>query len=111
MVDDAHPTNWRLIRDFGRSMPIIYLDKTDRDRSIAEAMKKFDAFCEIRESDQRIIVSSSGTIRVDRRRLEEELGAPLSDDEWKRIFGRFIGQLAKYDEREYVIEEEPPGDF
>jgi hypothetical protein len=95
----------------GRSVPIIYLDKTERDLRIAQAMKKFDSFCEIRESDQRTIVSKAGTIRVGRRQLEEELGGALSDDEWKGLFGRAIGQLARYDEREYLIEEEPPGDF
>lgn len=90
-------------------MPSLYLDKTDRDRQIADALAKMDPFVRWKEAERVLVVSSDGIIRVNRRRLEDLLGGPLSDDEWRSKFRRFVGQ-AEYDDRQFTLSEEPPGD-
>jgi hypothetical protein len=92
-------------------MPFIYLDRTERDRQIADAIKRLQPCCELKETEQRIIVSDTSAIRISRQRLEEALGAPMPDDEWRQKFARSIGEVAEYTVRDYVLEDEPPGDY
>lgn len=90
-------------------MPSLYLDKTDRDRQIAQAVKQIDAFVELKEAEKVLILLSDGIMRINRKRLEAVLGEPLSDDEWKQKFKRAVGQV-EYTDREFILTEEPPGD-
>jgi hypothetical protein len=92
-------------------MPFIYLDKSERDRQIADAIKRLQPYCELKETEQRIIISDMPAIRISRRRLEEALGAPMTDEEWRQKFARSIGEVAEYSDRDYVLEDEPPGDY
>lgn len=92
-------------------MPVIYLDKGDQNRQVAQAIQKLQPFCDVKETEQRIIISNTGTIRIDRKRLEEALGSAIGDEEWRRKFAINIGEVTEYSDREFVIVEEPPGDY
>ncbi len=92
-------------------MPVIYLDKGDQNRRVAQVIQKLQPFCDVKETDQRIIISNTGTIRIERKRLEEALGSALADGEWRSKFAVNIGEVTEYSDRQFVIVEEPPGDY
>ena len=92
-------------------MPYVYLDKTDRDRVVAEAIKRLEPFADVKETDQRIIISNMPSLRIARSRLDALLDTPLTDDEWRGKFRRSVGEVGRYDDQEFFVEDEPPGDY
>jgi hypothetical protein len=92
-------------------MPYVYLDKTDRDRLVAEAIKRLEPFADVKETEQRIVVSNMPSLRIARSRLDALLDPPLTDEEWRSKFRRSVGEVARYDDQEFFVEDEPPGDY
>jgi hypothetical protein len=66
--------------------------------------------CTVNVKDPWIILSSSKGIRIQRSKLEEALGAPLSDEEWKQAFARKVGEELRYDDQLFDLEEYVGGD-
>jgi hypothetical protein len=90
-------------------MPSLYLDKNDRGKQLADAVKQMNSFAQVREAERVWIVLSDRPIYIQRRQLDSVLGETVSDDEWRSAFRRFVGE-ASYDDQRFELVEEQPGD-
>jgi hypothetical protein len=91
-------------------MPSIYLAHNEQNQRIADAVGRLLPSCKVMVRDPWIIVSSTVGIRIRRSRLEETLGAPLTDEEWRQAFARKAGEELRYDNQEFELEEYVGGD-
>lgn len=90
-------------------MPAIYLDRTERNQSVAQAIARLQPWLQVREGPERIGIFGADVIRLQRQALEGALGASLSDEEWRGLFARVDGDVLKHDDREYAVEDYVPG--
>jgi hypothetical protein len=86
-------------------MPTIYLQDNERNQEIAAAVGRLVPSCTVMTKAPWISIASTTGIRIQRRQLEEKLGAPLSDDEWRQAFARKVGEELRYDDQVLDLEE------
>lgn len=87
-------------------MPSFYLEPTEENRQIAEAVKAVAPACEVRVQEKVIAVftRSEGPLRISRRKVEERLGRALAPEIWKGLFARHTGEVASLTDQEVLLE-------
>ncbi|MBI3076517.1 MAG: hypothetical protein HYY85_05925 [Deltaproteobacteria bacterium] len=89
-------------------MPSIYLEPTEENRQIAQAIKAAAPACDIRVQEKVIAIftRSEGPLRIVRRKVEESLGRALTAEVWKGLFARHTGEVASLSDREVLLEDQ-----